>query len=298
MKQINCNLCDKKQEKLILKKSKNKIVKCKNCGLIYINPQPSWKEIIGFYDEHYFNLEEYEHLSDGTSGYRSCVKSKKVFEGYFEKKLDFLGKRGQSKKGKLLDVGCSLGFFLDLARKRGWKPHGIEISKYAASYARKVMKLDVFWGRLKDAPYKKDCFDLVTIFQTIEHFIDPLQALKEIYCILKPGGILVITTPNIGCVYTKILGKYSFQYRHAEHLYFFNKETLSKMLSKAGFRGVLVRKDDSWDFPIEDLIERLGHFYPVLKSGLKPILSLVKKSALTKLKLRIYPGDILTVASK
>lgn len=296
MRHTPCNLCGKKKEKSLFIKGGNHIVKCTNCGLVYINPQPTWKQIKLFYAEHYFDLESFDSLPKNTSGYRGYVRNRRIFDNYFVDKLNFIEQHVA--KGKILDLGCSLGFFLDLARARGWKGFGVEISEYAVAYAKKKLGINVFLGTLGEAKFEKGFFDVVTLFQTIEHLPDPGAALKEIYKILKKGGLLVITTPNINSFYTKVLGRHSFQYAHKEHLYYFTKETLVGMITKARFRKVIVSKDRNWSLPLGDLIERTHHFYPEFDFLLKPLSRIMQTTFPAYPKVPIPFGDMLAIGFK
>lgn len=291
-----CNLCGRKRQELVLVKFGNKMVKCSYCGLVFVNPQPSLAEIKKFYEEHYYNIEDFPFLSKETSGYRDCVGSKKVIDKYFSDKLSLIQKH--KKNGVILDVGSSLGFFLNLAQKRGWKTKGVEISKYAALYAKEHFGLDISFGELEKAEYENNCFDAVCIFQTIEHLSDPAKTLKEIHRILKPSGIVIITTPNIKSLYTRLLGKRSFQYKHQEHLYYFTPQTLTLLLEKTSFKNISIARDAKWPISLEEIVERAIHFYPEMSFLLKPIFIMTKKSRLADMKTPIPYGDMCAFAFK
>jgi 2-polyprenyl-3-methyl-5-hydroxy-6-metoxy-1,4-benzoquinol methylase len=297
MKYSNCNLCGSSKASGLLTKYGNQIVKCTSCGLIYVNPQPDWSQIKEFYGECYFKIEKFKQLPLGTSGYRDCLGTRELFENYFRQKLDLIEKK-ISKKGRILDIGCSLGFFLNEARKRGWETWGVEISDYPATFAQNKLKLNVFKGTLEKAKFKQNFFDVVTIFQTIEHFPNPRESLEEVGRVLKPSGLLVITTPDIESLYTNLLGKKSFQFNHQEHFFYFCRKTLTKLLEKVGFRKIAIQGDGAWFLSIDDLLERFNHFYPGFRFLTKPARQLVSKTFLAKIKLPIIFGDIVVTAIK
>lgn len=297
MKYLKCNLCGGSKATLLLTKYGNRIVKCVSCGFIYVNPQPDWSQIKEFYGECYFKIEKFKQLPPGTSGYRDCLETRELFGNYFRQKLDLIEEK-ISRRAKILDVGCSLGFFLDEARKRGLETWGVEISDYPATFAQNKLKLNVFKGALKKAKFKQNFFDVVTIFQTIEHFPNPRESLEEVGRILKSGGLLVITTPDIESFYTKLLGKKSFQFDHQEHLFYFCRKTLTKLLEKAGFRKIVIKRDSVWFMLVDDVLERFNHFYPEFCFLTRPTRQLVSKTFLAKIKLPIIFGDIVVTAIK
>ena len=99
-------------------------------------------------------------------------------------------------KGRLLDVGCAKGVFLDVARREGWQPIGLEISSFASQYARDNFGLEVFTGTLEEAPWLDASFDVITMLDVIEHSTDPSHVLLQARRLLRAGGILVIEMPN------------------------------------------------------------------------------------------------------
>jgi SAM-dependent methyltransferase len=195
----------------------NRIVKCVKCGLIYINPRQEGKEL----------LSSYINMADDL--YVQEEKGRRISSRVILKKLNRLKKRG-----RILDVGCATGFFLDEAKGLGWEVYGVELSKWAVSYARDKFDIEVFEGELKDAHFQDSYFDVVVLKDSIEHLIDPKATLNEIRRILKQDGILYINTPNISSLASRIL-KARWWGLKQFHLYYFTKGTLSRMLDVTGF---------------------------------------------------------------
>jgi 2-polyprenyl-3-methyl-5-hydroxy-6-metoxy-1,4-benzoquinol methylase len=157
-------------------------------------------------------------------------------------------------KGKLLDVGCGLGIFLYLARQAGWETCGVDISPYAARYAREKFGLEVYdHDSIKQRVDQSGPFDVITLWDSIEHFPDPLGMLKQINSYLQDDGLLMLNTPNeesllrylAKTLYTVSGGLFTYPVRklyHTYHLYYFNLFSLKKLLSLGGFEILSVEK--------------------------------------------------------
>jgi len=148
--------------------------------------------------------------------------------------------------GRVLDVGCGNGLFLEAASVRGWEVAGIELSPAAAAAARERVGPRVTLGTLEEADLRSDAFDVVTLWEVIEHVPHPLRLLSEVRRVLRPGGMLFLSTPNAHSIFHRIarwsyiltLGFWTFPARRiyfSSHRYYFTKQTLSATLLKAGF---------------------------------------------------------------
>lgn len=226
---VDCNLCGFNNTDTV-QKAENpfKVVRCKECGLVYTNPQPDRKSIDNHYQEEYY---------------------KEWIEKQMEKRIHMWGKRLRElkefkKEGCLLDVGCGVGTFLKLAKKEGFEVYGTEISEYACTYVKNRLKINIFSGDLEKAHFSPESFDIVTIWHTLEHLPNPLATLKEIHRILKKDGLLVVAVPNLNNYIVRILYLLAkskrllfFSGQAKEwHLYHFSNKTLMSMLKKAGFK--------------------------------------------------------------
>lgn len=223
MKYIHCNLCKGDSSSLLFTINSMKIVQCLNCGLIYVNPQPSEGDIKKIYKNGYFN----------GSWQSDFLSEKKLYSPRFKERMSQINTF--KAKGKLLDVGCAVGYFLETAKQKGWHAFGVEISYFASKHARDS-GLDVFTGTLKEAKYPAQYFDVVTLWHVLEHMEDPLDHLEEVHRILKKSGLIAIEVPNIGSKrFKKLRGNWD-QLKPHEHLYYFTPEVLGKMVKKAGFK--------------------------------------------------------------
>jgi 2-polyprenyl-3-methyl-5-hydroxy-6-metoxy-1,4-benzoquinol methylase len=203
------------------------LVKCTQCDLVYLNPQPLAVEIDNIYSEEYF-LRWYS-----TEEKREFSKS--FFRGLVEK-LDLLPSHGQ----KLLDVGCGMGFFLEVAREYGWDCKGLDISSYAVQHCRKQLGLDVYHGVLESMNFDKQSFDIITAFDFLEHITDLSRFLSATRDFLKEHGTFVTLVPNYDNP-VFLWDKYMCKIKKIplpnvpEHLTYFTSHTLTSLLRRHNF---------------------------------------------------------------
>ncbi len=155
-------------------------------------------------------------------------------------------------KGRLLDVGCATGIFLELARDRGWEVKGVEPSSWAVSVARSK-KLDVVQGDFEQVEFTS-LFDVITMIDLIEHVANPMSLVEKAKKVLKPGGLLVVVTPDIDSFAARIMGRWWWHLR-PPHLCFFSRRSLNYLASKVGFR-ILKMRHYVWNFSLHYLITR------------------------------------------
>ncbi len=146
-------------------------------------------------------------------------------------------------KISILDIGCGFGYFLKLCDEEGWETYGVDISEYAIGRARSITKAKLFVHDVeKGLPmFNEDFFDIVTMIDVLEHLYSPFKVVKEIYRILKPGGFMIITTPNLNALARflwKIIGKEKRWYGFIDktHIHLFTPLSLKHLVEKAGFR--------------------------------------------------------------
>lgn len=230
-----CPLCGSHAVSALCAKFGLDLVRCKGCGLIYADPGLSQAELLKRYDSPAFFDEYLRALHATPSGY-----DLEFLERHYRLFLDFLQKF-QAPGRRLLDAGCGAGFFLKTAEARGWIAEGVEVSAPAAAYARDITGVCVRHGRLEDKLFSGAAFDVVTLLDLIEHLPDPIGAIKETWRLLKPGGILILSTPDFNSLSRFILGKAWAVLSPAEHLINFTEATLSLALSAAGFHIIGIR---------------------------------------------------------
>ncbi len=222
---VKCGLCGADDTRLVTIEDSFKIVKCKRCGLIYLNPRPKEKDLLEFYDD-FFSTDE-ESVSQWS---RLMGKVYEETRGNIEREYP---------SGKILDMGCGLGLFLKLWNSQKWELYGIDISKKAVGYA-KSKGLNVRQGSLEKTDFSDDYFDVITMFYVLEHLPRPLKVLQEARRILKEDGLLVIRVPQSIAAerFLKFFGVRRNLFHPPMHLYDFSTEILREFLLKAGFKRI------------------------------------------------------------
>jgi len=138
--------------------------------------------------------------------------------------------------GRLLDLGCATGIFPHGMRRRGWETWGVEPHAGAAQYARDRLGIDVFVGELEGVAFPVRFFDVVTLWDVLEHVRDPRRTLEEIARILRPQGLLVLNLPNPDCLEARLFGPYWAGWDVPRHLHVFSRRALERLLAETGFQ--------------------------------------------------------------
>ncbi len=206
-----------------------RLVQCTACGLVYLNPRPSADSLDEIYPQEY---------GPYTIGVRE--------ESWLQRRMRTYGlyKRGKAiqrykKSGRLLDVGCATGDFLfEMQQFLGWELCGVEPSQAASEYARKKLQLSIQKASVEEAIYPDDYFDVITMWNVIEHVPDPTAVLLKIRKWLKPDGILIFNTPNLDSLDARLLGPYWAGFELPRHFLIFSRQTLKTLLTRAGFKMI------------------------------------------------------------
>ena len=143
--------------------------------------------------------------------------------------------RLRSGRGKLLDVGCSIGQFLDLARTDGWQVEGVEVNSDACAVARSEYGLTVHNAKLEDVGFPAASFDVITLWGVFEHLTDPNVMLRTIRGLLKPGGHVLFFVPNGHSLIVRMTREHNSTASGRAHLWYFSPDTMTKILEKNGF---------------------------------------------------------------
>jgi len=185
--------------------------------------------------ENYLALYGKDYFSGAKNrlGYADYEGDKKKLCGTFKNYLQRI-EAILPQKGKLFDVGAATGYFLELAKENGWQASGIEISQYAASVGRKN-GLNIVTGNFETCDIRENQFEAVVFWDVLEHFARPDLAVRQARKILKPGGILVINTPDSRSVLAKILRRRWHAIVPPNHLCIFSLKNLTQLLSKNNF---------------------------------------------------------------
>jgi SAM-dependent methyltransferase len=225
-----------------------KIYRCKSCQHLFVWPIPA--NIRPLYSTDYSGVAEGFRFVDSDRD-----KEPKVFT--FERYLDLLNKYSPG-NGSILDVGAATGFFLNLARQRGWETYGVEPSDYAAGLGRKK-GIKIKTGVLEKSDFRPNSFDAVTLWDRIEHLPEPGATLQTIKRTLKRGGVLAINTPDSGSVLAATMRLNWYQVAPPEHINLFHRNSLRTLLESYGFE-VLTVESIGKRFTMQYAFQKLAHW--------------------------------------
>jgi SAM-dependent methyltransferase len=141
----------------------------------------------------------------------------------------------------ILDVGCGNGSFLSQMRREfGCTVHGVDISAAAVEVANKQFGLDLFCGQITDSPYSPDTFDMISAWSCIEHVPDPMEVVRKVWSLCKPGGWFILKTPNSAGITALLFRDKWYHLDCPRHLFLFNPKTISMLLERCGFVSIRV----------------------------------------------------------
>jgi SAM-dependent methyltransferase len=145
---------------------------------------------------------------------------------------------------------------LQEAKALGWDAVGVESSEFAARYAAEQTGCSVHSGTLQEAAFAKESFDVVTLMDVIEHVAEPRALMSEIHRILRPGGVLFVTTPNFGSFFVRLYGLKAYGVWPDQHVVYFQPSTISRLLQKVGFATVIAGSKDFYADNLNRLLRR------------------------------------------
>ena len=283
-----CPLCNSKADSFSKLGPETNVLKCPVCGTQFIFPQPSDKMLDKIYNAQYFLAGD-----DPLAQERMWKLKRETAHLY----LDNIMSLAHTVPGKLLEIGCGTGDFLLEAQSQGFDVSGLEISSDAVDIANNRLKIIVVrQGTLEEAGFEKSSFDLIALFDVIEHVRDPLSFLDQIYGLLKPGGKVAIVTPSLDSWSAKLMGRHWMDYK-LEHLWYFNQYSIKRALIKSGFSQIT--------FPPNYKILSLDyinlHFQRFQVPVITPIISVLRKllpDVLAYHELQMVASGMLVLAIK
>jgi SAM-dependent methyltransferase len=250
------------------------IVQCQQCGLVYTDPRPDGSDIV----------ETYQAVEDPL-----YIEEREGRVLTFEHHLKPLERLTGPPEGRpLLDIGAYTGVFVEIADRHGWDAWGVEPSRWAVEQAR-ARGLHMVQGTLDTADLPESHFDVVTMWDVIEHLTDPREALRQAHGLLKPGGLLVVHTIDIESFFARLMGP-RWPWLMEMHIYYFSRRTLRAMLEKCGFQ-VLSDKPQGRYLRLGYLTNRVGALVPFLG---QPAEWLVTRLGLRGTAVRVNLGDLIT----
>jgi 2-polyprenyl-3-methyl-5-hydroxy-6-metoxy-1,4-benzoquinol methylase len=230
-----CNVCGSIKSRRVqshIRGTEFDVYRCAgDCGVEFLSPQPTWEQIRAIYDASYYKawgMAEGEVTQIGQMKRHTFARCLRQTKRYVP-------------GGKILDVGTASGFFLEVAQAGGFEPFGVEVSEYSGNLAaEKFGRERIHIGTLESAPFAAGTFNAVAMSDLIEHVSSPVETLTSAARLLRPGGVLLVMTPNRASLTHALMGKNWTHYK-LEHLFYFDHRSLSHAARKSGLEIVYFR---------------------------------------------------------
>ncbi len=253
-----------------------RIVECRSCHLVYMNPRPHHEAVV----ENYGDVEDQEYIEEEQGRLETFADSLELVQKY-------------RRSGQLLDVGCHVGTFLTLAEQAGFDVAGVEPSRWGAEIARTRINGNVHCGAIEDAPLPEGGYDVITLWDVIEHLPDPALDIRAIHSALRPGGVFVISTMDVESLFARAFGR-RWPWYMQMHLVYFSRQTLCEMLRREGFQiaevSTHVRR-----VRLTYLASRFDGYSPAVGRFANRVL---KRVGLAERTVGVSFGDIFTVIAR
>lgn len=287
LESVGCYMCSSSEGKCIVDEPPFKVIRCAECSFVYVTPRVPDSHLHLIYQTEYFNSPD-----AGDFGYTDYTKDREGYIRTFEKKARIIRRFKQS--GRVLEVGSAAGFFLRAMKEAGFEADGIEVSEFVSEFARTELGIDtVFTGKLEDAPYDKGAYDVLALWDVIEHLADPAAELRRMREFLKPDGVLVMQTQNVDSFFAKLLGAKWQHFKHLEHVYHFSPRTMKELLARSGFEIVHVTHRGAGKYiSVDFFVDRMRRYSKILHWLLLPA------HAFGRFFFYINPGDEIIVVAR
>ena len=257
MEDVLCPVCGTTPSPFAIDYQGFQLCRCLGCGLQFLSPRPTFEQLAEkVYNQTYHAVPDAPAALSETSRYQ--------FERQYKTIEELLGHTG-----KILDVGCGNGTFLKFGEPRGWEAFGCDI--VLSPYVRNAGSFPLWEGRLLEIDFGSQRFDAIRFNHVLEHTQNPLAELERARALLKPGGVVFVSVPNIGGISTRLKNLQSRlhlkrrRWRHyaaLHHLWFFTPKTLERLFVKAGLRVL------RWETPV---FKKEGQS-ALVESGLRKVL--------------------------
>jgi SAM-dependent methyltransferase len=258
----------------------DQVVECSSCSLLYVNPRAASE----------LTVSSYADAVDPTfvaQNENRIATFRRSTQGVL-KKLGWSGGGGR----RLLDIGCAGGAFPAAARDLGFNPVGVEPSRWMADFARRTYGLDIRDGILEPGMFPPASFDVVTLWDVIEHVPQPHDVLTLAFDLLKPGGLLLVNYPDVGSVTARVLGR-RWPFWLSVHLFYYTRKTMAHQLSRAGF--TVIWQEACWpSLPFGYILQRAAPYFSMFGW----LIPAARELGLSNLPVTYNMGQTLAVSRK
>lgn len=235
METIACDLCGADQPRPFATDNGYQLVRCGCCGLIYVNPRPTRDEITGLY--RHWQIGD-QKITIGRSQRKDAAAHKWRARQRLARVLEYA-----SPPGRLLEIGCGGGWFLQAAARAGFEVEGLELSPDLATLARERAGARIIRARAEEANLGGETYDVVCHFYVLSHLLSPTRAFETTHRALKPGGWLFFLTGNRAELQSIDDGRFpGSDWGTPQHLFHFSEPTIRQLLDKTGFELVAIRR--------------------------------------------------------
>ena len=255
-----------------------KVLRCRACQFVFSEFRPADEELHTLYRE--MNPSVYEKEAPGRL--KTAQRHLKKISKYVT-------------SGSLVDIGCASGSFLKVAADSGWKVTGVEPSEVLAGHAKELLqgRGEVYCATLQEASLPRASFDVLTLWDVLEHVTDPLGFLTSCAQLIKPGGYLFANLPDISSLQARLMGE-RWPLLLAEHLNYFDRNTLTRCGEQAGLQRIAFDRRPA-TFTLGYVLYRLSQ-HRIPATGLAH--RMVEGNALGSLSIPVYLGETFAVRSK
>lgn len=217
-RQYKCRTCENEKSFIkLIDDTEFDLIKCLECGFIFREEKIK---------------KDYPQINLGDISPQKSAEREKLYNRFHNRFRQICSYRGRP--GRILDIGCGWGDFLNIAKEDGWDVYGLDIDAKRVEFSRR-MGLKVYQGEVMNVDLEENSFDVVCLFHTLEHIFNINQTFSKVYKILKEDGLLAIEIPTIGSLKAKIYGRY-WSYIVPEHINYFTPRVIKNLLEKEGFK--------------------------------------------------------------
>ncbi len=281
----SCPLCDGSNIKKVYARGRLPISEC-SCGMVFLSSQDISESTAHFYGAEYYQSWG---MDGGQEDVPRVIKHR-TFQSWLRRVEALVT------PGRLLDVGCATGFFLEVAASAGWDVAGVELSAYSAGLAGRKFGHRIFKGTLEQARFPDGAFELVTLTDLLEHIPKPRLFMKEVRRVLRDAGVLMIVTPNAASLSLALMGS-KWSHFKLEHLCYFAPKTICRLLRDSGF--ALIGLESARKYL--DFAYIVNQFKTYPHPWLSPLLKTIDQIVPERLKHVSLPlpcGEMLVLARK
>lgn len=294
----SCLFCSQARSVLRYDFGPQRILRCPDCGLLYIDPLPSAEDLRAVYGADYFeNAAFLDGAAEGLFGYSDYVAERfnkqPQYAAIAREVKGLLGRR--ERPPRLLEVGCGFGYFLDVAFEENFDVAGLEFNPFAVQRLSRKYAFPIMSGAIESAELEANAYDAIVMFDVIEHLRDPFGSLGRVWQALAPEGVLVLSTVDAESVVSRLIGKRLEDFRRTrEHLVFFSRATMRRVLRAYGFETLSMRSIGH-TFEIGFLLARLELYQRPLFGALR---RLANRTGLGARQIYINPGTKMIVFAR